>query len=111
MACWGWVSSTWRLSGRGPVAQQSQQALWVDGLVPGRAFRLKAVGRGLDEQDARTAIIGQVSIQGQVVGNCQNRFGNGYVAGFEAGIALDDIRIDAGHGRGVAKDQDVAVAI
>ena len=97
--------------GGGAVAEQLEQALGVDGLVPGVALGLEAVGRELDEEDARAGVVGEVAIEGEVVGDREDRVGDGDVAGFEAGIALDDVGVDAGHGGGVAEDQDVAVAV
>ena len=45
------------------------------------------------------------------MGDGQDGVGDGDVAGLEAGIALDDVGVDAGHGGGVAEDEDVAVAV
>ncbi len=96
---------------RGAVAKEFEQTLGVDGLVPGAVLALEVVGTELDEQDAGLGIICEVVIEGEVVGNGEDGVGDGYVAGLEAGIALDDVGVDAGHGGGVAEDQDVAVAI
>ena len=71
----------------------------------------KPSGLKLDEQDAGLGVVREVVVQGEVVGDGEDGVGDGDVAGLEAGIALDDVGIDAGHGGGVAEDQDVAVAI
>ena len=88
-----------------------EQAFSVDGAAPGTAVAQEAIGAELDEQDAGLGVVSEVVVQGKVVGDGEDGVGDGYVAGFEAGIALDDIGVDTGHGGGVAEDKDVAVAI
>ena len=50
--------------GRVAVAQQLEHAFGVDGLAPGVAFGLEAVGGELDEEDARAGVVGEVAIRG-----------------------------------------------
>jgi hypothetical protein len=49
-------------------------------------------------------------IEREVAGDGEDGVGNGYVAGSKACFLADDVGVDAGHGGGVAVDEDVARA-
>lgn len=93
------------------VAEEFEQAFGVDGLSPDAVLGLEAVRAELNQENARLRVVLEVVVEGEVVGDGQDGVGDGNVAGFEAGVALDDIGIDAGHSGGVAEDEDVADAI
>ncbi len=111
MASRGWWQQDVAGLGGSSVAEELEQALGVDGVVPAVAFGLEAVGGELDEEDAGAGIVGEVAVEGEVVGDGEDGVGDGDVAGLEAGVALDDGGVDAGHGGGVAVDEDVAGAV
>ena len=50
-------------------------------------------------------------VEGQVAGHGEDRVGDSYIAGSKASLLFHFVRIDAGHGGGIAEDEDVAVAV
>ena len=53
----------------------------------------------------------KIVVERQVAGDGKYSIGDGDVASLEAGIARDNLGVDAGHCGGIAVDQDVAVAV
>jgi hypothetical protein len=97
--------------GGGAVAEELKQPFGVDGVVPGAVLTLEVIGRELHEEDAGLGVVGEEVVEGEVIGDGEDGVGDGDVAGFVAGVALDDVGVDAGHGGGVAEDEDIAVLI
>ncbi len=93
------------------MAKEFEQPFGVNGTTPGVIFLLKAVGGELDEQDPGLGVVGQEAIEGEVVGDGEDGVGDRDVAGSEAGVALDDLRVDPRHRGGVAKDENVTGAV
>jgi hypothetical protein len=93
------------------VAKHFEKTLGVDSASPGPAIAQEAIGAELDEQDAGLGVVGEIVVQGEVVSDGEYGVRDGYVTGFEAGIALDDIGVNTGHCGGIAEDKDVTVTI
>ena len=93
------------------VAQEFQHALGKNRPVPRGTLRLKAVWRKLNEQNSRPAIPSEEVVERKRMGNGKDSVRDGYVAGFEASIPLDEVRVDACHSGRIAKDQNVTIAV
>ena len=93
---------------RGPVPQQLQQPFRVDGVAPNAILLLKIVRGELHDQHLGPGVLLEVAVEGQVARHGEHGVGDSDVAGVQAGVAVQQRGIDAGHGGRIAKDQNVA---